>query len=132
MIRHLPVTLWFLMFKYLSVFDLHRLKLVTKILYHLVNKYPFSKKTMNLTKRMCNKGVWSLKLKKNLLGLNAAIKFQLKDIDDPMLILYVRYKICSLFDSLTLYHIFCCFAFCERVCDNSTTYCLICSRVYID
>ena len=47
-----------------------------------------------------------------------------------MLQLYLKHKVSSIFEKLSLYQIFCHFAFCKKTCDKDTVFCRTCSRVW--
>ena len=47
-----------------------------------------------------------------------------------MLQLYLKYKVSSTFDRLSLYQIFYNFAFCKGCCDQDTVFCQMCSHVF--
>ena len=40
-----------------------------------------------------------------------------------MLQLYIKYKVSSIFNGMSLYHIFCHSAFCKRSCDSGVQFC---------
>ena len=47
-----------------------------------------------------------------------------------MLQLYLKHKVSSIFDKLSLYQTFCHFAFFKKTCDKDTVFCRMCSRVW--
>ena len=49
-----------------------------------------------------------------------------------MLQLYLKHKVSSIFDRLSLYQIFCHFAFCKRCFDQDTVFCQMCSCVFLN
>ena len=116
------------MFHFLLLLELFELKLVSKAFNELVNYDINFKRIFELTNSMCNEVFWSEKIQKNLSDLKEIIDSEFKD--DPMLQLYIKYKVSSIFNKVSLYPIFCHFAFCKRSCVSDTVFCRIYSRVF--
>ena len=77
---------------------------------------------------MCKQVLWSDKIQKNSSNFKQALN--LKFQNDPMLQLYLKHKVSSIFNKLSLYQIFCRFTFCKKACDKDTVFCRMYSRVW--
>ena len=103
---------WFLVFRHLTFFDLFELKFVSKRFHETVNSHVNFKRISELTNSMCKKALWSEKIDKNLTDFKQVIDLEFKNCD-LMLQLYIKHKVSSIFNNLTLCNVFCHFAFCR-------------------
>ena len=108
--------------------DLFELKFVSKRFHELVNSDISFRKILELTDSMSKQVLWRNKIQKNLSDFKQALG--LKFNDDPMLQLYLKHKVSSIFDRLSLHQLFCHFAFSKRCCDQDTVFCQMCSCVF--
>ena len=65
--------------------------------------------------------LWSEKIGKNLSDFKYLIGLRFKN--DLMLLLHIKNKVLFIFNKLSLFHVFCHFAFCRRNCDSDTFFC---------
>ena len=108
------------MFRYLSLTELFELKLVSKRFHELVNSdFNFNKKS-ELADSICKQGQWSEIIQENLSYFKQTVSSEFED--NPMIQLYIKYNY-SIFNGMSLYHIFCHFAFCKRSCDSGIEFC---------
>lgn len=117
------------MLKHLSLFDLFELKFVSKHFQEIINSHVNFKKISELTDSMCKQALWSEKIDRDLTDFKRVIDLEFKNYD-LMFQLHIKRKVSSIFNNLTLYNVFCHFAFCSRSCDSDTYFCWMCSRVY--
>ena len=64
----------------------------------------------------------------NLLEFKHCVSVEFKD--DPMLQLYVKYRLSSIFDKIHLYKMFSHFSYCKRLGYSENEFCRMCSRIY--
>ena len=128
LISDLQITFWFLVFRHLPFFGLFKSKFVFKGFHETVNSDVTFKRILKLTNSMCIQVLWINKIQKNFSNFKEAL--DLKFQNDSMLQLYLKHKISSIFDKLSLYQIFCHFAFCKKSCDKDTIFCRMSSRVW--
>ena len=76
------------MFRHLRLFDLFKLKFISKRLCEIVNSDVTFKRILKLTNSMYKQLLWSDKIQKNLSNLKQAL--DLKFQNDPMLQLYLK------------------------------------------
>ena len=114
-------------FLHLSLLDLFELKFVSKRFNELVNYDINFKRIFELTNIMCKQVLWHAKIQKYLSDFKQIISPEFKD--DLMLQLYIKHKVSSILNKLSLYQVFSHFAFCKRTCDSDNQFCRMCSRV---
>ena len=117
-----------LVFHCLSIFELCDLKLVSRAFEELVNYSIKFKRIIDLSYDMCGKILLRNKIQENLLEFKRCVSAEFKD--DPMLQLYVKNRLSSIFNKIRLCQIFSHFAYCKRFCDSEIECCRMYSRIY--
>ena len=97
------------------------MRLVSKGFEQIVNYSIKFKRVADLTNNMCDEILWRKKIQKKLLKFKQSVSAEFRD--DPVLQLFVKYRLSSIFDEVHLYQIFSHFAYCKRICDSENEFC---------
>ena len=76
---------------------------------------------------ICKQGQWSEIIKEKFSYFKQFVSSEFED--DPILQFYIKYKVSSIFNGMSLYHIFCHIAFGKRSRDSGVEFCRMYSRV---
>ena len=71
--------------------------------------------------------LWRKKIQENLVEFKRCVSAEFND--NPILQLYVKYRLSSIFNTIHLCQIFSHFAYCKRFCDSEIECCRMCSRI---